>query len=298
MPVPGLSLVGFMDQAQAIAHLSVNCVPADPDEAALVAEWKAAAARLGPPAPNAGQPDIAPIPDAHQNYIAQVARLPKMAPMLAANSDLRLAMVEIDPLLSFQFATSDTTANQHAARYGYPPSMDDLLDTCLPLQQPPEPSRILRGPQSILLKTPSLNVRLESAGVLGPGMLGVRFGVDLALVRVVRHAGRCYLRNGFHRALGLRRAGATHMPCLFRDNADLEAVGIKLDGTTFSPALMASSNPPTLAHFTSGRAHEVSLRLMSKILHISWSEHVVAEDVCLKSDRKDGCRLNGQAPFL
>lgn len=279
MPAPGLSLVGFMDQAQAIAHLRDFCIPADPGEAALIAEWKAAVARLGPPVPNAGQPDIAPIPDAHQNYIAQVARLPKVPPMLAANPDLRFAMVEIDPLLSFQFTTSDTTSNRHAARYGNPPSMDELLDTCLPLQQPPENSRIARGPQSILLKTPSLNVRLESAGLLGPGVLGVRFGVDLPLVRVVRHNGRCYLRNGFHRAVGLRRAGATHMPCLLRDNADLEAVGIRLDGTTFSPALMASSNPPTLAHFTSGRAHEVSLRSMSKILHISWSEHVVAEDV-------------------
>ncbi|HTA64216.1 MAG TPA: hypothetical protein VK753_01815 [Xanthomonadaceae bacterium] len=279
MPSPGLSLVGFMDQAQAIHHLRDFCVPADPSEPALIAEWRAAAARLGPPVANAGLPGISPTPDAHQPYIAQVARLPKVAPMLAGNPNLGFAMVEIDPLLSFQFTVKASASTQHDARLDTPPSMEQLLEICLPLQQAPENSRIARGPQSILLKTPSLNVRLESAGVIGPGVLGVKFGIDLPLVRVVRHNGRCYLRNGFHRAFGLRKAGATHMPCLFRDNADLEAVGIRQDGTTFAPAMMASTNAPTLAHFTSGRAHEVSLRSMSKILHISWSEHVVAEDV-------------------
>jgi hypothetical protein len=279
MPSPGWSLVGFMDQTQAIHHLRDFCVPADASDTALIAEWKAAAARIGPPVANAGQPDVLPVPDSYEHHLAQVSRLPKLAPMLAANPELSFRLVEIDPLLSFQFTVSHSTSTQHASGFGNPPTMQELLNACLPLDQPTEASRITRGHQSILLKTPSLNVRLETAGILSPGVLGVRFGIDLPLVRVVRHNGRCYLRNGFHRAVGIRLAGATHLPCLFRDNAELDAVGIKTDGATFSPALMSSSNPPTLAHFTSGRAHEVSLRKMSKILQVSWSEYVVAEDI-------------------
>jgi hypothetical protein len=279
MPSHGMSLVGFMDQAQAIAHLRDFCIPTDGSDAALAAEWKAATARIGPPIANAGLPGILPIPEAHAHYIATVARLPRVASMLAANPDVGFRMVEIDPLLSFQFTVSRRVSDGHAAGFGSPPSMDELLRACLPLEQPAEKSRIARGPQSLLLKTPSLNVRLESAGVLGPGMLGVRFGVDLPLVRVVRHDGRCYLRNGFHRAVGLRIAGATHMPCLFRDNAEADAIGMKADGTTFPQALMRSQNPPTLAHFTSGRAHDVVLRTMSKVLHVTWSEYVIADDI-------------------
>ena len=279
MPAPGLSLAGFMDQQQAIHHLRDFCIGDDSDDAALTAQWREAAARLGPPVTNAGLPEVLPIPDAYQDHIAQVSRIPKVASMLSATTGLGFAMVEIDPLLAFQFSVSNPASTQVCGNLSSPPTMEELLNVCLPLTQPTEKSRMVRGAQSILFKSPSLNVRVESAGILGPGVIGVKFGIDLALVRVVRHNGKTYLRNGFHRAVGLRFAGATHMPCLFRDAMDIETVGMRTDGTTFGPAMMRSQNPPTVGHFTSGRAYPVTLRSMSKVILVSWAEYAVAEDV-------------------
>jgi len=56
MPTTGLSLVGFMNEAQAIQHLSNACVPTNPDPVALTAEWQTAQGNLGPAIPNAGHP--------------------------------------------------------------------------------------------------------------------------------------------------------------------------------------------------------------------------------------------------
>ena len=44
MPSAGLSLVGFMEQQQAIGYLQSACMPANSSVAALQAEWGAAAA--------------------------------------------------------------------------------------------------------------------------------------------------------------------------------------------------------------------------------------------------------------
>lgn len=102
-----------------------------------------------------------------------------------------------------------------------------------------------------------------------------RVGI-IALVDEARHNGRHYLHNGFHRCLALRRAGATHAPCILRDVPDHAAVGIH--GGTFSPPLLESANPPTLGHFTQGRAYDVQLKNVARYLHVSWAEYVVADE--------------------
>ena len=69
MPNPGLSLVGFMDMGQAIAHLRNGCVPADPSDAALIAEWNSARTLLGAAMGNAGSPEILDVPRANLQYV-------------------------------------------------------------------------------------------------------------------------------------------------------------------------------------------------------------------------------------
>jgi hypothetical protein len=78
MPTPGLSLIGFMDQMHAIRYMQANCVIPNPDIATLTAEWTAARANLGAAFPNAGHPDIQPIPPTAeaQTYIQQLLALP------------------------------------------------------------------------------------------------------------------------------------------------------------------------------------------------------------------------------
>ena len=48
MATAGLSLLGFMNQQEAIAHLLAHCVPEKREVPALVEQWQAARARKGP----------------------------------------------------------------------------------------------------------------------------------------------------------------------------------------------------------------------------------------------------------
>ena len=73
----------------------------------------------------------------------------------------------------------------------------------------------------------------------------------------------------------MRNAGATHIPCLVRDVNDAGAAGIRNNGSTFTEDLLTSGNPPTLAHFTQGRAYDVNLKQKIRVLHVSWSDYVV-----------------------
>ena len=71
--------------------------------------------------------------------------------------------------------------------------------------------------------------------------------------------------------------GVTHAPCVVRDEATPEAVGI-LSGHTFDLALLESANPPTILHFAEGRAQDVQLKAFSRTLHVSWSDYVTTQD--------------------
>ena len=273
MPVAGLSLVGFMDRDQAHVHLTHTCVSTQTDAASLDSEWAAAKTKLGAPFPGAGNPEILPIPPEHQQYIAEVTQLPWVAPVLARLPGTTFALVEIDTLLAYQHTIMTGRSNHHCAGLTSTPSISDLLEICLPKAQSNESVMMAGSNNSMLLKAESLNIRLVQGGNIGPGFVGIQFGLSLPLVHVVRYAGRCYLHNGFHRALGVRQAGATHIPCLLRDVSTRDEVGTREDGLTFGSALLESANPPTLGHFTQGRAYDVQLRRQQRFINVSWSEY-------------------------
>lgn len=185
-------------------------------------------------------------------------------------------LVEIDPLLAFQFTVGDGRSKHHGAALGQNPSVVDLLPICLPLAPPSENFQTFSSPNSMMLKARSLNVQNFGGGVFNAAFMGIQFGVSLPFVHVVRHNGRCYLHNGFHRALAIRKAGATHAPCILRDVADHASVGIHAG--TFGATLLESANPPTLGHFTQGRAYDVQLKNVARYLHVSWADYVIPDE--------------------
>jgi hypothetical protein len=282
MPTDGLSLVGFIDdQRQALKHLKGNCVAGVKTDSQLIAEWQTARINLGPAAPKAGQSTNKAVPASHRSYLAHQAVVQELAQYPRATVE----MVEIDPLLVFQFTVDLDRAAQHASALSHPPTLDELFATCLPINPPPEnliPS--VQGNQSVvLLRSPSLNLRLKGAKVqmqAAPtgGVATVEFGISSPFVHITRFNGRCYLNNGLHRAYGARLAGASLMPCIFRDVSDASAVGIKHDGSTLGLAVLESDNPPTVAHFVHGRALPVALRRVSRLIQFTWGEYVVAEE--------------------
>lgn len=273
MPTPGLSLLGFLDQQPAMDHLLNACVPSNPDPAAVIAEWNAARGLLGAPIPNAGNPDIQPAPATHQAYVQSVLAHP-----VFTNEWIGAAihLVEIDPILAYQTTVDANRTNHHTGTMSGAPTMDELLQCCLPLNPQSEEFKVTPGINSMVLRARSLNVR-QFQGFWQANAMGIAFGVSIPFVHVVRHGGQCFLFNGYHRAVSVRKTGATHMPCVLRDVADHGAVGLN-PPEFFSMARLRQPDPPTLGHFTQGRAHNVQLRLHSRILHISWGEHAVPEE--------------------
>jgi hypothetical protein len=285
MPTPGLSLVGFLsDPQQALNHLKVPCVP-DPTtktDAALIADWQAARASLGKPITRAGRPRMTLIPQSDP-HVQQLLSLPWAANYL--NSQLAqgasFQMVEIEPLLAYQLTIDLIRSKSRAANLSTPPTRDELMSVCLPLFHPNDAVHISGqgqfGHKSIIVKSRSLNLQIMAEGALGPEAWGIQFAWALPFVHVTRFNGRCYLHNGYHRALQIRKAGAVEMPCFFRDTSAPEDAGIQPPGT-FDLQVTEASNPPTIGHFVKTRALKVKLRASMRVIQIGWSQHVIFDE--------------------
>ena len=277
MPSSGTSLVGFMPYDQALHHLKTACVPEEPvDVAALEAQWKIAQERLGPPIDGAGFPDIRDLPadqQVHVNLLAQRDWYQRNAANWFPNSTF--AMVEIEKLLAYQFTVDFDRSQHHCSGLSVPPTAPELLMLAWPFDLPAEQWDATLGPQSLIIRSRSMNVRALAQGMFpNPDgtLAGLYFGSSAPLVHVVRLDGRCYLHNGFHRVLGARAAGATHIPCVLRDVENAAQAAIQ-PPNTFSLELLQSDNPPTVAHFTQGRGLPVQLRAISRVLHVSWADY-------------------------
>lgn len=277
MPTPGKSLFGFLDEPHALGYLRGSCVfPGQMSDAQLTDIWNQARAQLGAPVINAGTPDIQPISAAYQPHIDQL----KNSPWIVANqlSGWQYAMVEIDPLIAYQFSIGIQRSAHHCTPLSSPPTTQQLMDACLPINPPADPYHITPAAQSMLITSKSLNMTGLHRGLIAQNAIGLVFGPTVPLAHVTRYNGRCYLHNGFHRTYGARIAGATHIPCVLRDAVSPQDAGITDNGGTFNLSLVESNNPPTLAHYTRGSAYDVQLRIFTRSLHISWAEYAVPEE--------------------
>jgi hypothetical protein len=288
MPSAGLSLVGFLGQADAIEHLKMACVPSDESDGALLQHWAAAREQLGSPIPNSGHPQIQTLPEDLAAQAEAIKRQPWVAAMLPEIARASVRLVEIDPLLSFQLTIDIAHADGpfRDAPAGTSPS--DLLPICLPADQPPETfvaSRVETDSQAVILKSRALDLQMKEVGLfefningLMVHIAGAKFYRGLQLVHVVRYNGKCYLYNGFHRAVGARRRGAAYIPCIFRDLSSPDEIVARAESTKLRLPLLESTNPPTVGHFTQGRAYAVQLRRRSRVIHVSWSQYIMADE--------------------
>jgi hypothetical protein len=286
MPVPGLALIGFMEEQMGITYLQQRCIPKSAALPDLHACWADARGRLGPPAARAGYPEILEIPSQHDAYVQAVAATPRFAEYqsyLAAGATVSFKLAEIEPLLAYQFHIETDRSASLCAFTGNGVGLDTILPICLPHQMEDIPFFLTPLENGLVIKTKSANLTLRERGIVGvdPQMgfqlAGAIVGARSPLVQVAQFQGRCYLRNGFHRTYGLRLAGATHVPCVFIEMSDFGQVGI-MDGRTFSRDLLESANPPTCGHYTQGRAYPVALRSMNQYIAINWSEYVLPDE--------------------
>ena len=272
---PGLALIGFMSEQQACHYLAQECECANTDPAALIAEWIAAQARQGEAQANCGQPQIRDVPEDHQGHIQQVVNSPDWQPIFANNPNWQIKLVEAAPLLAYQFSVLDGAATNHSTGFSAPPTLAELLNVCLPIAPTVDDYSVVQQPNSVLIRSRSLNVRPLHFGMVQPGCFMLQVGVSLPFVHVVRYNGRCYLHNGYHRAYAAMMAGATEIPCVFRDVATEAEIG--LNPGTFDLGTLESANAPTLNHFAGGQAHPVNLIIKTRVMHLNWTDWIAPE---------------------
>jgi hypothetical protein len=192
-------------------------------------------------------------------------------------------LVELDPVLAFQFHVSTERTDDLCASLSDPPTFEELLSVCLPLDLEDPPTQISVQPNSLSMWSPSLNFRVHSFGQVGVDQgqklaaFGIVVGPAFPLMQVIRFDGRCYLRNGYHRAYGLKKKGATKIPCLFFDTEDYSKVGAPGGMQTFEKSVLESVNPPTCAHLTDGHAYPVLLKSLTRVVQLTWSDYALPE---------------------
>jgi hypothetical protein len=287
MPVRGLSLLGFMPKGVGMNYLKADCAgyTSAPQRSET---WDRAHGRLGSPMANAGHPQFLPFEENHQDYFDAVVQDPQFARTVFGFRAASFVRAEIDPILAFQFHISTERAAEED-RVLKDASMRSQLELCLPAKPmkivakwTPHPSNSATN-GTVVLTTDSLNLaaiggtEVPADGcVAADGPIGPILGAGSDLVQVVRFGGRCFLRNGYHRAWSIRRTGETHMPCLLLE-ADNYAQVAANPNATFPLGLLQSMDPPTLGHFTQGRAWPLSLRRVARRATITWSLDYVRE---------------------
>jgi hypothetical protein len=280
MSIKGLSLVGFLDdRARAIEYLKARCVPrpgtADVD---LEADWRTAKSKLGAPVARAGYPIMRPIAldDPHMQALLAVRWKSRFKFFLDRGATFQ--MTEIDPLIAGQISVDLEKSVSLCASLSLPPTQDELMRLSFPLALESGTTKASRRKNSVVVTSDSLNMVVGMEGPMPkmPHVIGIQLNWSLPLVHVVRLNGRSIVHNGYNRIVGARLAGATEIPCLFRDVADADSAGFP-GGNTVDEKLLMSDNPPTVGHYTQGRAWEVQLRRTTRVIHVSWAQHTLYE---------------------
>lgn len=274
MALTGLSLCGYLSDAEALQYFATACDVANVPASTLIQYWTAARAKLGDPIPRAGKPRLNPIGAEHNGYLDKVT---KTQHFKMAVGDLAWAFhwVEIDPLLCFQLHISPDVAERKWMRTRKAPRQGAIIRQCLPTRTAPlhdlQFMQVIPGQPRfrIIAPDPSLAV-LGARPRLVKGRNVLTFALDIGercpLVQVVSFAGKYYLKNGFHRAHRLRELGVTHIPAVVIEAPTYEQAGL-VPG--FARHVLDSSNPPTCGHFSQGLAYPVQLKEAGGVIEIA-----------------------------
>ncbi len=279
MPKPALSLVGYLEKEKALEYLQKTCLSDDPSPQALLQHYTNAQSQLGPAIQKAGYPEILDIPAGYESYINMVKTTPYVKAFETGNL-VTIQLVEIAPLLAFQVHIELERAESLYQPTNEVPGIVDMLAACLPLvpQSIPFEFSHPQSPNTVMMRTPSLNLRAFNSGLFtlpnGENYFGVKIDGANPFVQVVRFEGRAYLINGFHRAYSLGKAGAKYFPCIFQEVHSLSGI-VNLG---FPLELLQSDNPPSLSHYIYERAYPVKLRNYRKHMVITYAEHLYFEE--------------------
>src|SRR6266487_1564954 len=173
----------------------------------------------------------------------------------------RLRIVDLRRVLAFQ-----KTITVDGLEERIQPVMDDpgkLAEFCLPREQPVPPQGLVTDVDQKGYTVSSLNPNLRIAnthvqqalvapepGMQPMTMLAITFLVSLgtSYLQVARYNDRDFLRDGYHRAAALLRAGINEVPCVYIEAKSFEEIGAN-PATMLGYEVLFGDHPPLLGDF-------------------------------------------------
>lgn len=272
----GRALIGWLSEHEAITML-LGRMPAPADDVSVL-EPTARSARnaVARRAPHAVSD---PVVDQHHERLESVAARPEVAASFAG-VNWRTAMVDLRHVLALQKVI---VADGLDERVPSTVSVDQLFDLCLPpLQATLAPHPTMDGDgKGMTLSSVNPNLRVVGANFSaqmvppGPGLppiqmlaMTVLAYVPVSYLVVARYRGRCFVRDGNHRAAGLVRRGCYVAPCVLMDARNFNEVMAPGPGI-LTDEILFGDRPPTVADFWDDAvSHDVRRLAIRKVVRV------------------------------
>ncbi len=105
--------------------------------------------------------------------------------------------------------------------------------------------------------------------------ISISYGIPISYLHVAEYDGRYFLRDGYHRAVGLLKAGVNEVPCVLIRAANIQQV-FSAAGNFLSPEVIMGTHPPLLADFLdNGVSGEGEINEVRKVIRVRGDEFVV-----------------------
>ncbi len=278
------TLAGFWDEPTALNYARGQGVPLAAEEFEGLKE-KIAKARdyvQGLPARTADNPVVQPFNESERGNLKDLESEPTFREHLQGMKKWEYAWVELAKTVVFQ--PSLNTAYVESLMKDVPARQDRaaVIQLCLPLTKRAGPKLVTQGfdPGSNTFSIVTDNLDFRILGQVqgeepesGRKFVGFAYGGGLPQMSIVEYKGRFLLKNGYHRAYALFRAGHQYLPCLLVHTDNYAMTGAQAPGF-FPVDTVVSERPPRLEDFSSPAAVAIPRRLL-RIMITVHGERVV-----------------------
>jgi hypothetical protein len=236
---PARALIGWMPErdAQTILGIPLNVVTPLPEHVQRVREAHAAV-RSRPCGIDQARL-LSDTPTELSEYIAELQEHPWYKTQLARGGTLRIANLNeicaLQPVVHLDYLDHSDHFRK-LNRQAVQEDMRSLIQITLPMSAPAElPVRFDQEKNAWVLQDGNPQARImghfNTRVELTPGLFGIGYGFCIALlpsfVQVVLYRGRYFLKDGYHRSLALLEKGITHIPVMFQELLESQALEVQ-----------------------------------------------------------------------
>jgi hypothetical protein len=281
-------LAGFVTESEARAYVTSQGIQLTPeeDERYRAEVSKALAFVRAIPTRDGSSPKVLPLPATARGRVNALEAEPTFKELVQGGVSSEWAMVEASKLRCFQQNINLEYVDQLQPRLPRADDTEALLAFCQPLvserKKVPIPIQFNPASNTYTIVTENLDFRIlgningqtNDANGIERTFVGFMFGFGLPQIVVAEYKGRYILRNGYHRAFSLLKAGHKELPCLIVHTENYQGTGGSAPGF-LPPDLVMSDRAPELGDYLTDAAIDIPRRRLRVIVSIHGEAQVI-----------------------